>query len=145
MAIFNSYVSLPEGRWTSETCHWCRCFSVLQCPGHLLPQCPAVIGWGQDPCNGKYDQYWPMTNDPSKISCTYLLFWWIIMDYISRAAVTINAVLSFCPVQIHETKIYQWPQWAHGCLASLGRSLKSKCNAWLVTWNAEIQWGRDFL
>ena len=105
--------------------------------------CPAVIGWGQDPCNGKYDQ-WPMTNDPSRISCTYLLFWWIIMDYISRAAVTINAVFSFCPVQIHEKKMYQWPQWAHRCLASLGRSLKSKCNAWLVTWNAELQWGRDF-
>jgi hypothetical protein len=45
-----------------------------------------------------------MTNDPSRISCTYLLFWWIIMDYISRAAVTINAVFSFCPVQIHEKK-----------------------------------------
>lgn len=100
--------------------------------------CPAVIGWGQDPCNGKYDQYWPMTNDPSKISCTYLLFWWIIMDYIILYKQGCNnnkcAVFSFCPLQNPREKIWKNVSMASmgPRMASLGRSLKSKCNAWLV-------------
>ena len=49
-------------KWTSEISHWCRCLDAYFCCTNVIINAhvisclcpPAVMGWGQGPCNGVY-------------------------------------------------------------------------------------------